>query len=400
MIPLLQAPASEPEVNEALEVRTATRDGYTEHYLTGTVSAGPDWAASTAELFDRVARALAAGGVHPMRETLYGLASARNEVLALRRAALEAQGLSPDLPVTYLEGAPCHEGPFAGLQLWGASIPDAARARVETVHLPGGVTARSLHAPGFRLVLFPGLSGVSADLGASGGERVAAPEQASRMLARCSAALDAVGLSFLQVERTWIYMARILDWYGEFNRVRTEHFRKAGLQAGGRRSAFPASTGIQARHEEEECLMDVLAVDVSEPGSLRVKPILSTPRQGPASAYGSAFSRAVALESAQGTTIHVSGTASIDGVGRTVHLNDPEGQCLATLLNVAALLEEQGAGLRDISSATVFCKDRAACEAFRTVVRLLGVPRFPAVFVLADVCRSDLVVEVEAVALA
>jgi hypothetical protein len=50
-----------------------------------------------------------------------------------------------------------------------------------------------------------------------------------------------------------------LDWYGEFNRVRTAHYARVGLSA-SEGSIFPASTGIQARSDQEECLMDVLAV--------------------------------------------------------------------------------------------------------------------------------------------
>jgi len=82
-----------------------------------------------------------------------------------------------------------------------------------------------------------------------------------------------------------------------------------------------------------------------------------------------------------------------------VHCGDREAQCLETLLSIAALLEERGGGLKDISSATLFCKDARVYDAFEGATRLLGVPPFPKVAVLADVCRPDLLVEIEAVAL-
>jgi enamine deaminase RidA (YjgF/YER057c/UK114 family) len=61
-------------------------------------------------------------------------------------------------------------------------------------------------------------------------------------------------------------------------------------------------------------------------------------------------------------------------------------------------MEQQGGSLRNITSATLFCKDRASWEAWNRVTRLLQIPEFPKICVLADVCRHDLLVEMEAVA--
>ncbi|MGA2018915.1 MAG: Rid family hydrolase [Opitutaceae bacterium] len=97
-------------------------------------------------------------------------------------------------------------------------------------------------------------------------------------------------------------------------------------------------------------------------------------------------------------TVHISGTASIDAAGATTHLGDAEHQSLDTLMNVAAILNGQGGGLQHITSATLFCKDRESWEAWERVSKMLGVPAFPKVCVIADVCRRDLLVEMEAVA--
>ena len=94
----------------------------------------------------------------------------------------------------------------------------------------------------------------------------------------------------------------------------------------------------------------------------------------------------------------ISGTASINTAGLSTHIGDPEHQCIDTLLSIAALLEEQGGGLENIVSATLFCKDTAAWEAWERTTRLLQVPTIPKVVVIADVCRDDLLVEMEAVA--
>jgi enamine deaminase RidA (YjgF/YER057c/UK114 family) len=97
-------------------------------------------------------------------------------------------------------------------------------------------------------------------------------------------------------------------------------------------------------------------------------------------------------------TVHVSGTASINTAGASTHSGDAECQSLETLMSIAAILEAQGGSLHSITSATLFCKDQAACEAWNRVTCLLQVPAFPKVCVQADVCRHDLLVEMEAVA--
>lgn len=146
--------------------------------------------------------------------------------------------------------------------------------------------------------------------------------------------------------------------------------------------------------------MDVLALEVTDPGDVRVEPVRTSDRQNPAFRYGSAFSRGMALVTGGRCTLWVSGTASIGPGGETLHTGHVEAQILETLLSVAALLEEQGAGLRDIVTATLFCKTPAVYAAAERVTRLLDLPHLPAVSVRADVCRSDLLVELEAVAVA
>jgi enamine deaminase RidA (YjgF/YER057c/UK114 family) len=216
------------------------------------------------------------------------------------------------------------------------------------------------------------------------------------MFARAKDALRSQDMSFRHVARTWIYLARLLDWYGDLNRVRTAFYGPEGLGEGG--VAFPASTGIQGRTGDEECLMDVLAVDAVPGGRARVEPVLGSARQGSSFRYGSAFSRGMAVVLDGVRTVHVSGTASIDATGATTHLGDAEMQSVETLLSTAAILEAQGGTLADVTSATLYCKDARAFEAWERVTKLLRVPALPRVAVIADVCRHDLLVELECVA--
>jgi len=96
-------------------------------------------------------------------------------------------------------------------------------------------------------------------------------------------------------------------------------------------------------------------------------------------------------------TILVSGTASICTAGRSLHIDDRQGQIVETLLNIAALIESEGASLADICSGTFFYKDEETLRAYGEVKRMMGNLDLPLVNILADVCRPELLIEIEAV---
>jgi enamine deaminase RidA (YjgF/YER057c/UK114 family) len=375
-----------------LDVRASEHRTFTEFHLTATIEGGMATGAAADELFSRVAATLVDRGIQPIQEKLYGLTEARSEVLKRRDSIYRLRGLDRTMPVTWIQGAPLQGCDFAGVQIWGIQPHDGSR-RVATLKNPVTGRSRVWTGRGFRMVHLPCVRGTTQE-GALADGPVA---QATRMFGNAGAGLASHGLKLTNVVRTWIYSARLLDWYDELNRVRTPIYRAAGLGAEGG-PAFPASTGIMGRSEDEECMMDVLALESEGPDRAVAVPILRSPRQDSSFNYGSAFSRGMAVEIEGRKTVHISGTASIDASGRSTHLDDAEHQSLETLLSIAAILEGQGGGLQSVTSATVFCKTRAAWEAWERVCGLLQVREFPRVCVQADVCRRDLLVEMEAVA--
>lgn len=349
-----------------VDLRSASRTGFDEVLLTASASGVGEAPATFAALADTLQRR----GVLPLSEKVYGAAVDRAVVLAARAAALRDHDLDPELPYTYIDGRPAGGGGFAGVQLWG--IANARQHTVQTV--PKG---RLWQSPTFRVLH------LSAQHGRAG-EPVTL--QAQQMFAAAAAAALQNGFHYAQTARTWIYLARLLDWYGEFNRVRSDCYRQYDFP-------LPASTGIQGGDGEHECLMDLLLVD-----GVPLRSIDRSSRQGPARSYGSAFARAVELGFEGGSTVHVSGTASIDGDGRSRHLGDAAAQCCETLIDVAAVLAEAGLGLGDVRQATLFCKDAASHAACLEAIERLALPALPLLCVRADVCRPELLVELEAVA--
>jgi len=372
-----------------VEVRATERKSFTEYHVTGTV--GRD-AGGADELLARVAAAVAERGIQPIQEKLYGLADSRSAVLKKREEAYRREELDLGVPVTWIQGAPLHGGEFAGLQIWGI-VPRDKKTGVTTVANEATGRGRLWTGRGFRMLHLPSVTGLKPGGGLAGD----ATSQADRMFTNAGLGLRAHGMDYCSVRRTWIYLARLLEWYGEFNRVRNAHYQPAGFgKEGG--AAFPASTGIQGRSGDEACVMDVLALETDGPAYAAALPICRSPRQDASFNYGSAFSRGMAFEIEGRRTVHVSGTASINPAGQSVHIGDAELQSLETMMCIAAILEEQGGGLANITSATLFCKNREAWEAWNRVSRLLQVPAIPKICVMADVCRHDLLVEMEAVA--
>lgn len=119
----------------------------------------------------------------------------------------------------------------------------------------------------------------------------------------------------------------------------------------------------------------------------------------------SAFSRGMRVEIAGTSFLFISGTASIDENGRTVNKGDFAGQVERTYLNIKKLLEAEGASWKDVVKTTVYIKDIAVNydEFNRLRLRFFqkeGIDPFPAsVGIQATLCREDLLVEMDALAI-
>jgi enamine deaminase RidA (YjgF/YER057c/UK114 family) len=201
------------------------------------------------------------------------------------------------------------------------------------------------------------------------------------------------GWSFTDVCRTWFYLDRILDWYETFNHVRNAEFSRLGLLAPDRVETIPASTGILGRGRTgRHCTLDLLAVRSGEGEPFAVRRLIN-PQQNEAPEYGSAFSRGLAVTAGRGEYLFVSGTAAIDTHGASLHPGDFEGQVRETVDLVNALLAAVGSSFADIGQATAFVKRPGDVEVLGKVLADLGVP---VVCTLADVCRDELLFELDA----
>ena len=120
-----------------------------------------------------------------------------------------------------------------------------------------------------------------------------------------------------------------------------------------------------------------------------------SPLQGSSYSYGSAFSRAVTLTTPAGVTLHISGTASIAPDGETEHLDDVNAQITRTMEVVEAILREAGMDWSHAVRGIAYFNDAANLHLWEPVRAAYQLPEAMAVVVHADICRTDLLFELE-----
>lgn len=117
-----------------------------------------------------------------------------------------------------------------------------------------------------------------------------------------------------------------------------------------------------------------------------------------------AFSRGMRVELDNCTTIYVSGTASVDENGKSIHIGDVRAQTRRTFTNIASLLESEGADWHDVVRTTCYLTDFANYDAFNDMRNAFyeeqTLDPLPAsTCIQATLCRPELLVEIEAIAI-
>lgn len=213
--------------------------------------------------------------------------------------------------------------------------------------------------------------------------------QTEEVFSSINKALGLAGMGFEHVVRTWFYNEEILEWYHGFNRVRTGYFQNHTIRR------MPASTGIGAPNPSGTALAaKALAILPSIGGGVGIHPVRS-PLQCDAFAYGSAFSRAMEVSDSRSRTVYISGTASIEPGGKSVHMGDPAGQMELTMDVVGGILDEAGMRLEDATRVVAYFRDPAHIRVWEDCCRRRALPPLPLLAVGCYVCRDDLLFEIE-----
>jgi enamine deaminase RidA (YjgF/YER057c/UK114 family) len=230
------------------------------------------------------------------------------------------------------------------------------------------------------------------------------------------AILENEKMSLNNLIRQWNYIGNILDVkdgyqnYQIFNEVRNDYYSRFRTVKG-----YPAATGVGMKHGG--VILDFCAVDLND--SLKIKAV-ENPNQVNAYNYGQQvlmglrdkdkstkhapqFERALLVANNHDAYLHISGTASIIGQ-ETIGKDDIGKQTVVTLENIKKLTETER--LRSIISDPAISHEKYSLfriyiknqSDFNIVRRICNeqFPKIPAIYIEADICRDDLLMEIEA----
>jgi len=326
-------------------------------------------------------------------ETLF-LRDVRHElplVLGARTRVLADLGQSADAPPpAFIQQAPVDQR--AAFELAASAVVPHHRDAwsVRDIQATPPCTCDGCARSGARLIqLGEQVSLHTANLYGTGGDACA---QALDMFGAAQRLLDQCGMGFRDVVRTWIHLRNIDRDYDALNHARRTFFQRCGI------AVRPASTGVQGLPLPEAHDFSMSLQAVKSPQPLEVTP-MSTPSLNEAWSYGADFSRGLRLAEANKVTLHVSGTASIDEAGQTVHVGSFTAQVDRMLDNLASLLAQQGATFEHVVSGVTYLRNPDDAPALRARCHARGFVGFPCALVEAPLCRPELLCETEAVAL-
>ncbi len=374
-----------------LQTRSIKSALSTEIYISATPGEKMPLQDQAREIFSGIHDILRSNKVYILEERVFSTQAA---VETLRRARSGVYGdLDDGVAPSFLVASEGLSGPIAGVQVHAVS----GAGRPEVIDWEGNLCGRILRVPGRAYLTLSGISVASilpAIRGRDALDTNEAADQAKAMMETAQAVLKKFGADFLSVPRTWMWLKDILSWYDDFNRVRTTFFTEWGLIGAGSRQSMPASTGIGLGPANGgHCAMDLVAV--LEPADC-TQYLQVTGKQHCALEYGSAFSRAARSIMPAGNAVFVSGTASIDADGATTHVGEAARQIHATIENVRAVLSEMQCRDDDVVQVVAYCKTPEVERAFDSIKNKLAWPWLTAI---CDICRPDLLFEIEATAM-
>lgn len=226
-------------------------------------------------------------------------------------------------------------------------------------------------------------------------------EQSMQAFGKAEAILKAEQMTFGDVVRQWNYLEDITDvlhgnqCYQDFNDVRTHYYASSEWPSG-----YPAATGIGAHGGGIQIDFNAVKGDVTilpmdndwqKAAHVYSDEVLISHREEVGKGTPK-FERGKMLSDGQQELIYVSGTAAIRGE-KSIGEGDVIVQTKITVENILHLTRHSG-GLKILR---VYLKNAEDVQAVKEELDTLC-PDVPVAYLHADVCREELLVEIEGIA--
>ena len=356
-------------IDPGIDVIPIERLDLKEHFTT----AHPDASEGLSPLINRLARNVRERDAKVVKMDIFGT----NDAFIECKNSMEKEFGQIDWPITYIEGDTCLGEEAAGMQIHAVSgVP------VETIYYNDSPVGRVFED---RFAKYCILGNIRSDNISTSQEG-----QAWQTFENMEKGLKLAGMEMENILRTWFFNKDILDWYKEFNSVRTTFYREKGIFDG----LLPASTGVGGNNPAHAALIAGAIAMQAKEAHVTVKEVPS-PLQCPAYDYGSSFSRAVKVSMPDHCRVFVSGTASIDADGKTVHAGNLDAQIALTLEVVEGILKSLGMSYSDVTRANVYFKHTKDAPAFKKCCEKYGLPAARIIVAHSDMCRDELLFEIE-----
>ena len=235
--------------------------------------------------------------------------------------------------------------------------------------------------------------------------------QSQEVFSRLDGILSAYGFAVDDIVRQWNYIGNITSHrngrqnYQEFNDARSAYYMTSAWSNG-----YPAATGIGASCE------GIIVGCIAFKSDSHIYPI-NNPLQIAAHEYSRKvlvddnadalkttpkFERAKLIEIGEDACCFVSGTAAIRGE-LSMDMKSARSQTIQTIENIEYLVSKEnlirfGCKAYDLNllNLRVYIKNAADYDEVKATVDELY-PQIPAVYTIADVCRDELLVEIEGI---
>ncbi len=192
-----------------MDVVTVSRSLYKKHYIT----VHPENGTEPFNMFDKAFRFLKENNAIVLLQNIFGPCS------MYREGMNNLASLFGDVswPVTWLEGDTLPMNALTGAQLHAVS-----NTSIEPVVLDNHVVGNVFEDENARYCYLADIKSLHTS--------ISRRDQAMETFEKMERGLQTIGMDFSNVVRTWLYLNKILEWYDDFNKVRTEFFNSRAVE--------------------------------------------------------------------------------------------------------------------------------------------------------------------------